>query len=197
VCRHGPEERLRPAGEDVPVARKDLGGQDRVDHDLGVGNELRRFGMVGTAKAKDRGWPPKLLREIGKRSDADASGHEHRALDVQTEAVPERAEHGEALARYERRERPRSRPHRVDQERELTRRRQAEAHRPREHVAGWSQHEELAGAARIHASAPHAQEHVRADRLHGHDAKRFALPHVPEGTECLPGEPGRSHRLLL
>ena len=78
---------------------------------------------------------------------------EQRPRHVEPEAVAERTEDVDAVARLERGERTRPGPDRVEQERELARRREAERHRPRQHAARRLEHEELAGDARIERAA--------------------------------------------
>ena len=73
--------------------------------------------------------------------------------DVEAEAVAERAEDGDLVAGLERGERARAGPDRVDQERELAARREAERHRPRQHPARRLEHEELARDARLEHAA--------------------------------------------
>ena len=71
--------------------------------------------------------------EKRQRRDADAAADEQGPPDVEVEAVPERAEDVELVAGLERAERTRAGADRVDQEGELARGRQAQAHRPRQH----------------------------------------------------------------
>ena len=59
------------------------------------------------------------LREVRQRRDPDAAADEERPLDVEPEAVAERAEDVDRVAGLERGERLRPGPDRVEQEREL------------------------------------------------------------------------------
>ena len=132
--------------------------------------------MVVGAEAEDRGRAAERLGEVRHRRDPDAAGDEERPLDREVEAVPERAEDVDRVARPERAERPRARADRIDEERELARRRQAEAHRPRKHAAGSLEHEELARDARLERAALESEERVRADVLDGHRSSRAEPP---------------------
>jgi hypothetical protein len=71
------------------------------------------------------------LREVGERRDADTAAHEQRSRDVEPETVSERAEDGELVARVQLAQFSRPGADRVDQERQLTLRREAERHRAR------------------------------------------------------------------
>jgi hypothetical protein len=59
-------------------------------------------------------------------------------------------------------DRPRPGADRIDQERELAGRREAERHRPRQQPAGRLEHEELAGDAGVEPAAVDAQQRVQA-----------------------------------
>ena len=105
-----------------------------------------------------------------------SSGRGH----VEPEAVAERAEDGDLVARRRARRAPRPGPDRVDQEGELAARREAERERPRQHAAGRLEHEELARAARVERAARDAQRACtgrsprRRRRGAAHDAARQA-----------------------
>src|SRR5207342_1621623 len=98
-------------------------------------------------------------------------------LDVEVEAVAERAEHVQPLAALELAERPRPRADRIDQERQLARGRKADAHRPRQHPTWSLEHEELAGDARIELAAIDAEQRVGTDGL-GCDDAAALTPHA-------------------
>ena len=125
--------------------------------------------MVLAAEAEHGRRVLERLGEVRQRRDPDPAADEQRPRHVEAEAVPERPEDRDLVAGLERGERARARADRVDQERELAARREAERHRPRQHAAGRLEHEELARDARIEPAARHAQQRVRADRL---DARR-------------------------
>ena len=88
--------------------------------------------MRSGAKSEYRGRKAKRLREIRQRRDADAAADEQRPLDVEAEAVPERAEDVDRVTVLERAERLGAAPDRIDQERELARRRETKRERARE-----------------------------------------------------------------
>ena len=70
-------------------------------------------------KPRIAGGEPSAAERNGQRCDADAAADEQRPLDVEVEAVPERAEHVQLVAGLERAERTRAGPDRIDQEGEL------------------------------------------------------------------------------
>ena len=114
---------------------EELGDVGRLDADLGVGDERGGLGVPVAAEAEDRRRLPEHLRQVRQRGDADAAADEQRPRDVEVEAVAERAEHVELVAGVEGAERTRAGADRVDQEGELARGREAEAHRPRQHAS--------------------------------------------------------------
>ena len=136
-----------------------------LDDDLGVRDEHRRLGVPLGAEAEHRRGRAEALREVGQRRDPDPAADEERPLDVQAKAVPERPEDVDRLSRLERRERPRPRPDRIDEEGELRGRGEAEAHRPRQQPAGRLEHEELTRDSGVERPALDLQQAVRADRL--------------------------------
>ena len=142
-----------------------LGDEHRLDDDLGVRDERRRLGVHVAAEAEHRRRAAERLREVRQRRDADAAADEQRP---RRRRGGSRCRAGRRRAisspRLERAERPRARADRVDQERELAGRREAEAHRPRQQAAGRLEHEELARHARVEPAALDAQQRVRADR---------------------------------
>jgi hypothetical protein len=83
------------------------------------------------------------MRQVRERSDPDPPADQEGPVDLQPEPVPQRPEDVDRLAGLERGERLRPRPDRVDQEPELTGRRDAEGHRPRQQPARRLEHEEL------------------------------------------------------
>ncbi len=88
-------------------------------------------------------------------------------------------------------QRTRPRADRVDEERELTGRRLAQAHRPREHASGCLEHEELAGNARLEIAALEAQQRVRPDRLGADDGQSLAAASRPARSRASPGTSAR------
>src|SRR5438067_8747424 len=163
--RNRSEHRLRTAGEHVVARgnrRRDVG---RLDHDLRVRNEARGLGVPLAPEAEDRGRAAERLGEIRQRRDADPAADEQRSLDVEAIAVAERAEDRELVAGLLGAERPRAGADGVDQESELARGRQAEAHRSRQRPTRRLEHEELTGNAGIEAASRHVEERVGPDLL--------------------------------
>src|SRR5664279_4766368 len=101
------------------------------------------------AEAEYDGRKAQRLGQVRERRHPDSPTDEQRPLDVEAEAVSERAEDGDRIARFERAQRFRSGPDRVDEERELARRREAERERPRQQAARRLEHEELSWTARL------------------------------------------------
>ena len=83
------------------------------------------------------------------------------------EAVAERAEHVDRLSRPEGAERLCAAAEGFDEERELPRRREAEAHRPRQEPSRRLEHEELPRPSRVDVAALDPQERVRPDASRG------------------------------
>ena len=133
--------------------------------------------MPVAAEAEERGRGAELLREVWERRDADPAADEKRALDLEPVAVPERPVDVELIARLHRSQRARSRSNCFEQERQLTGRRLAEAHRSRKRAPWGLEHEELARDAGIQAASLDLHERVRANRLVGDDSKPFASAH--------------------
>ena len=131
------------------------------------------------AKAQNDGRMTQHRREVRHRRDSDAACDEKRPVDVQVEAVSERAENVDRLAGLERAERTCARPYRVDQERELAGRRLAQAHRAREHSAGSLEHEELAGYPGLELSSLQSEERVRPDLLRREHRKPLPASRPP------------------
>jgi hypothetical protein len=117
-------------------------------------------------------------REIRHRRDSDAACDEERADDVQIEAVSERPQNVNRLAGLECAKRTCAGPNRVDQERELTGRRLAQAHRAREHSSGSLEHEELAGNPRLELSPLESEQCVRPNLLRAQGPELLA-PDLP------------------
>src|SRR5207249_954135 len=113
-----PEHVDRVAG--LELAERRRSGPDRVDEEREL---ARRLGGPLAAEAGHDGWKAQRLGEIRERRHADAASDEERALDVEAVAVAERPEHVDRVAGLELAERRRSGPDRVDEERELARRR--------------------------------------------------------------------------
>src|SRR6266545_5260457 len=139
----GGEHRLGPAREHVQPRRNELRHERRLDADLGVRHELGRLRVPVRAEAEDRRRPPERLRQVRQGRDPDAATDEERSLDLEAEAVAERAEDVELLSRLECRQCARAGADRVDEERELARRRKTEAHGSRQQAPRRLEHEEL------------------------------------------------------
>jgi hypothetical protein len=183
---NGLEHRLRTTGEDVArIVWEQLGDEARLDHDLGTRKELTGFGVVLAPKSDNCAWVAERFRQIRHRRDSNASCNEEWTVDVEVEAVSERAEDVDRVTRLERAERSRAGSDRIDEKRELTRRRLAEAHRAREHPSGCLEHEELTRHARLELSSFKAHERVRPDELGRGDARSLP-PCVPprEPEKC-------------
>jgi hypothetical protein len=169
------EHRLRSARKHVAgILWKQLGDEARLDHDLGAWKKTSGLGMAFRPKPEDGGWIAERGSEIRHRRNSDPTCNEERPVDVEIEAVSERAEDMDCLAGSKCAERARAGPDRVDEKRELTRRRLAEAHRTREHSSGRLEHEELTWHSGLELSSLEPQHRVRADGLGCGD--RQALP---------------------
>src|SRR5215210_7144800 len=168
---NGSEHRLRAAGEDVEARPEALRHVLGLQHDLGVRHERRGFRVMGAAEAEQRVRPAERGGQERERRDADPAPDEQRALDVEAEAVAERPEHREAVPAAEAAEGERAGADRIDQERELTLRGEAEAHRTRQQPSRRLEHEELTRHALVDAAARDAQRRVRPDGLRRDDAQ--------------------------
>ena len=154
------------------IIGKQFGHEPRLDDDGGTGEKARSLRVSIGAEPEDRRRIAQRLREVRHRRDPDAACDEQRPLDIQVEAVAERAEHVDCIAGPEIAQRTRPRADRVEEEGKLAGRRLAEAHRPRQHTAGRLEHEELAGRARLDRAAREPQQGVRPDRSAATTAKR-------------------------
>jgi hypothetical protein len=123
---------------------------------------------------EERGGAAERCAQIRHRRDSDPAGDQERPRDVEVEAVPERAEHRDHIASSQRTQGARAGPDGVDQEPELALRREAQAHRPREHAPGRLEHEELARRPRLEPASLDAEERVRPNARDTRDPK--ALP---------------------
>src|SRR5438067_11759358 len=152
--------------------------------------------MDVAAEAEDGRRVLARVRRVDERRDPDSAADEEGSLDVEPEAVPERAEDVDRLAGIERAQRPGSGADRVDQEGELCGGREAEAHRAREQPAGRLEHEELAGPAWLEPAAPKPQERVRAHRLDSDCCEAFTPQHDLRSLDRCesPAEPGFARR---
>ena len=144
---HRLEHRLGPAGEHVAAERQHVGDEHRVDHDLGVRDEHGRLGVARAPEAEQRRRLLERLGQVRERRDPDAAADEERPRDVEPEAVSERAEDGDPLARARA---PRARgcrgPTGSTRKPSSPPGRAAERERPRQRAAGRLEHEELARA---------------------------------------------------
>src|SRR5918996_2686836 len=139
------EHRLGPAREDVSrVLGKGLGHEHRLDDDLRARKERRCLRMCPAPESEDCLRAAERLREVWHGRDPDATRDEQGALDGEVEPAPERAEHMDRLTWAERAECLGAGADRIDEERELSLGRQAEAHRLRKEAPRSLQHEELA-----------------------------------------------------
>ena len=91
-------------------------------------------------------------------------------IHLQVESVSERPEHVDRVSRAHARERARAGTDGVDQERELSGWRLAQAHRARKEPSGSFEHEELPGRAGIEGAALEPQQRVRPDPFGAGDA---------------------------
>ena len=158
------EHRLGTAGENVSgVLRQEIGHEPRLDRHVGLREQRGRSRVLVAPEAEQRRRMAQRLGEIGQRRDPDSAADEQRALDREIEAVAERAEHVDRVARGERAERACPGADRVDEERELPFRREAEAHRAREHAPRGLEHEELPGSPGLETAPLDAEERVRPD----------------------------------
>src|SRR5207247_8472709 len=160
-----------------------------VDHDGRVRKQRCSFRVVVAAEAEDRRRTVERFREIWKRRDTDAAADEQRLAHVEAEAVAERPEDSDFVARLELGERTRAGTDRVDQERKLAARRETEAHRTRQHAAGCLEHEELSWTTSSEGAARDAQQRVRPDPLDGDDTTtlaRHASPAARAPTRLAP-----------
>src|SRR5437870_1536068 len=113
------EHGLGATGEDVVAVADQLRDEHRLDRHLGLRHEHGRLGMPLAPEAEDCGRAAEHPGQVRERRDADATADEERALDVESEAVPERPEDGERVAGTKGTERARPGADRIDQEREL------------------------------------------------------------------------------
>ena len=114
-------------------------------HDLGVRHERGRLGVpLASGSRGPPAAPPSRCEGTGSGAIPIPPPTSSGRSTSRPEAVAERAEDVDRVAGLERGERARPGPDRVDQERELARRREAEAHRPRQQPPGRLEHEELA-----------------------------------------------------
>jgi hypothetical protein len=125
--------------------------------------------MALGAESQERRWVAERLCEVWQRSDPHPTSDEQWSLDVEVEAVPERAEDVDRPAGPQGAERLRARPHGLEQERQLTDWRLAKAHRAREKSSGRLEHEELPGHTGVELSATEPQQRVRPDLLRSDD----------------------------
>ena len=109
--------------------RDDLRHEHGVDHDVRAREQRRSLGVMLAPEAEHGRRLTERLGQVRKGRDADASTYEQRPWDVDVEAVAERAEHVNRLSRPKGAERLGSAAEGFDEERELPRRRKAEAHR--------------------------------------------------------------------
>ena len=101
--------RRRARRDRLSLSLSACGDQDRVDDHLGVRDERSSLRMPFRAEAQDRRRPVELRRQVRQRRDPDPAPDEQRPLDVEAEAVPERAEDVERVAGSEGAQRLRSR----------------------------------------------------------------------------------------
>ena len=158
------------------AGRHRLGDVGGLEHDLRVGNEPRRLGVPRCAEAEDRGRTAERLRKVRERRGSDPAADEEWPLDIEAEAVAERAEDCELITGLQCAERPCAGADRVDQELELARWREAEAHRARERPARRLEHEELARDSRLDAAACDPEQRVGPDLLAAGDPSSLG-PH--------------------
>ena len=130
--------------------------------------------MPVAPKAEHRRRAPEPLGEVRERCDADAAADEQRTVDVEAEAVPERAEDRKPVAGLQRAKGSGPGPDRLDQERELAGGGEAERHRPRQEAARCLEHEELAGDPGLEPAAVDPQQCVGADLFVRDDATPLA-----------------------
>ncbi len=156
------------------LVREQLRHEARLHDDLGARQQACRLGVRVAAKPGDCRWRSERLGQVGHRGEPDPTRDEEGLGDVEVEAVSERAEDVDRLAGREGTERAGSRADRVDEERELTRRRLAEAHRARQQAPGRLEHEELTGDAGLERSPLETDQRIRADRLVLDDREQLA-----------------------
>ena len=130
-----------------------------------LGQQRGRLRVPLGAEAEDRRRTTESLGQVRQRRDPDAAADEQRPVDVEVEAVAERAEHVQRVAGLELAERARAGTDRVDQERKLAGSGEADAHRPRQHPARRLEHEELTRDPGVEPAPIDPQERVRADAL--------------------------------
>ena len=159
-----------------------LGHEHGVDHDLCAREQSRSLGVMRAPEAEHGRRLTERLGQVRERRDADASAYEERPRDVDVEAVAQRSEHMDRLSRPEGAKRLCSSAEGFDEERELPRRREAEAHRARQEPPGRLEHEELPRPPRIDVSSLDPQERVRPDALAACDVKQLPSQRAaPEG----------------
>ena len=186
------QHRLGAAREHVVSRRDQLGHEHRVDRHLGAGQQHGGFGVALAAEAEHDGREAQRLREIRKRRHPDPPADEERPLHVEPVAVAERAEDVDPVAGFEHAERLRARADRIDEERELAGRREAERECPRQEPAGRLEHEELARHSGVDPAPLEPQQRVRPDRLDRANATPFASQHRSAPGARRPARRGRS-----
>jgi hypothetical protein len=147
------EHRFRPTREHVSgIIRQQLGDEAGLDGYLGLRKKDSSLGVARRSKSHDCRGIPQRCREIRHRCDPDPACNEERALDIEVEAISERAKDVDRFAGLERAERTRAGSDRVDQERQPLWRSLAEAHRAWKHASRRLEHEELTGHSGLELS---------------------------------------------
>ena len=142
-----------------------------LEHDRRVRDERRRLGVRRRAEAEQRRRLAEPLGEVRQRRDPDPAADEQRALDVEVEAVAERAR-GRRSRRRVASAQSASCPGRSGSTRNASSpggARQSESGAAA--AARRLEHEELAGDARLEPAALEPQQRVRPDRAF-RDAER-------------------------
>ena len=133
--------------------RRDLPGRSSVTRvgsttTCALGTSAAASACQSLRKPRIAGGPPSCCERYGNGATPMPPPTRSGRSDVQPKAVSEWPEDVDLLARLDRCEGSRARPDRLEQERELARRRLAKAHRAWKEPAGRLEHEELARARR-------------------------------------------------
>ena len=185
------EHRLRAAGEHVAgIVGQQLGHEPWLDHDLRVREERRRVRVLGRPEPEHDRWISERLGRYGNGAIPIPPPTSSGRATSRSKPFPSGPKTWSCNARLERAQSACTRPDRVDEEGELARRRQAEAHRPRQEPARRLEHEELPGRPWVDGAALEPEQRVRADRLPRDDAEE--LPRR-QGARLRPPGSGDAH----
>ena len=139
------EHRLRAAGEHVAgIVRQQLGDEGRLEHDLGVRHERRRLGVMRRCESRgSQADAPSTCERYGSGATPMPPPTSSGRSTSRSKPLPSGPSTCSSSPGPSAQSARVPGPDRVDQERELARRREAERHRARQHAARRLEHEEL------------------------------------------------------